>query len=317
VVGHDGLGHATAVGPVQLAGLQQDPEPLQRTALAAVGDVRLVGVPVRNVLPAASERDGAGQMGNCWARPPAGNRSWMSSSRIPCQRWNEGLTDAAALHAELRERGLGRQRADRPPLRPAIPAGPRRALAGQVTAFAEMRTVRTGSRDLEGWLAAVEAATGPDCASLAAGTGTPARPGHGHQDDQTPGVRPRQLRLAPQARHLALWVTTTTKFAAETELPDRAAGRWLGNLVIVSTHDGDDRSAAGSGVSPRGQFMRFAGRPAWFNDARNAVFARGYHGVQIGHFRGSSWSSHDQFPAVRREVLNRRRARPARAPDQQ
>ena len=95
---------------------------------------------------------------------------------------------------------LGRQRADRPPLRPAIPAGARRAragpavpktrqitrwlltrpdhlqpdeqaqleavrarcphidaLAGHVTAFAEMMTARTGSRDLEGWLAAVEA----------------------------------------------------------------------------------------------------------------------------------------------------------------
>ena len=31
------------------------------------------------------------------------------------------------------------------------------ALAGHVTAFAEMMTARTGSRDLEGWLAAVEA----------------------------------------------------------------------------------------------------------------------------------------------------------------
>jgi transposase len=31
------------------------------------------------------------------------------------------------------------------------------ALAGHVTAFAEMMTARTGSRDLEAWLAAVEA----------------------------------------------------------------------------------------------------------------------------------------------------------------
>ena len=40
-----------------------------------------------------------------------------------CQRWNEGVTDAAALHAELRQRGWTGQRADRPPLRRAVPAG--------------------------------------------------------------------------------------------------------------------------------------------------------------------------------------------------
>ena len=42
MVGHDGFGHPTAVGAAQPAGVQQDPEPLQRAALAAVGDVRLV-----------------------------------------------------------------------------------------------------------------------------------------------------------------------------------------------------------------------------------------------------------------------------------
>jgi transposase len=38
-----------------------------------------------------------------------------------------------------------------------------------VTAFAEMMTVRTGSRDLEAWLAAVEADDQADLRSLAAG----------------------------------------------------------------------------------------------------------------------------------------------------
>jgi transposase len=38
-----------------------------------------------------------------------------------------------------------------------------------VTAFAEMMTARTGSRDLEGWLAAVEADDQPDLRSLVAG----------------------------------------------------------------------------------------------------------------------------------------------------
>ena len=116
------------------------------------------------------------------------------------QRWNEGVTDAAALHAELRERGWAgseqtvrryvrpfRQAPAAPGPAPAVPktrqitrwlltrpdhlpAGEQAqlqairarcphidALARHVTAFAEMMTARTGSRDLESWLAAVEA----------------------------------------------------------------------------------------------------------------------------------------------------------------
>ena len=116
------------------------------------------------------------------------------------QRWNEGITDAAALHAELQQRGWAgseqtvrryvrpfRQALAAPGPAPAVPktrqitrwllTRPDRlqadeqaqlqairarcphidALAGHVTAFAEMMTARTGSRDLEAWLAAVEA----------------------------------------------------------------------------------------------------------------------------------------------------------------
>jgi transposase len=116
------------------------------------------------------------------------------------QRWNEGVTDAAALHAELREQGwTGSEQTVRRYVRPfrqapaapdPAPAVPKTrqitrwlltrpdhlqpdeqaqleairarcphidALAAHVTAFAEMITARTGSRDLEAWLAAVEA----------------------------------------------------------------------------------------------------------------------------------------------------------------
>ena len=116
------------------------------------------------------------------------------------QRWNEGVTDAGALHAELRERGwVGSEQTVRRYVRPfrqalaapgPAPAVPKTrqitrwlltrpdhlqageqaqlqairarcphidALAAHVTAFAEMMTARTGSRDLEAWLAAVEA----------------------------------------------------------------------------------------------------------------------------------------------------------------
>jgi len=116
------------------------------------------------------------------------------------QRWNEGVTDAAALHAELQQRGwAGSEQTVRRYVRPfrqaltapgPAPAVPKTrqitrwlltrpdhlkaheqaqleairarcphidALAGHVTAFAEMMTARTGSRDLEAWLAAVEA----------------------------------------------------------------------------------------------------------------------------------------------------------------
>ena len=128
------------------------------------------------------------------------------------QRWNEGVTDAAALHAELRERGwAGSEQTVRRYVRPfrqapaapgPAPAVPKTrqitrwlltrpdhvqpdeqaqiqairarcphidALAGHVTAFAEMMTARTGSRDLEAWLAAVEADEQSGLRSLAAG----------------------------------------------------------------------------------------------------------------------------------------------------
>ena len=131
------------------------------------------------------------------------------------QRWNEGLTDAAALHAELRERGRAgseqtvrryvrpfRQAPAAPDPAPAVPktrqitrwlltrpdrlnAGEQAqlqairarcphtdALAGHLTAFAQMMTARTGSRDLETWLAAVEADDLAGLRSLAAGIRT-------------------------------------------------------------------------------------------------------------------------------------------------
>src|SRR5690349_10555642 len=131
------------------------------------------------------------------------------------QRWNQGVTDAAALHAELRERGWAgseqtvrryvrpfRQALAAPGPAPAVPktrqitgwlltrpdhlhAGEQAqlqairarcphidALAGHVTAFAEMMTARTGSRDLESWLAAVEADDQAGLRSLAAGIRT-------------------------------------------------------------------------------------------------------------------------------------------------
>jgi transposase len=129
-----------------------------------------------------------------------------------CQRWNEGVTDAAALHAELREQGWAgsvqtvrryvrpfRQAPAAPGPAPAVPKTRQitrwlltrpdhlqpdeqaqiqairarcphiDALAGHVTAFAEMMTARTGSRDLEAWLAAVEADEQSGLRSLAAG----------------------------------------------------------------------------------------------------------------------------------------------------
>jgi len=128
------------------------------------------------------------------------------------QRWNEGVTGAAALHAELREQGWAgseqtvrryvrpfRQALAAPGPAPAVPktrqitrwlltrpghlqAGGQAqleavrarcphidALAGHVTAFAEMMTARTGSRDLETWLAAAEAGDQSGLRSLAAG----------------------------------------------------------------------------------------------------------------------------------------------------
>ena len=67
------------------------------------------------------------------------------------QRWNEGITDAAVLHAELRSAGLDRQRADRPPLRPAssaLPAGHDAAALGGAPA----PTVRPKTRRITRWL---------------------------------------------------------------------------------------------------------------------------------------------------------------------
>jgi transposase len=129
-----------------------------------------------------------------------------------CQRWNEGVTDAAALHAELRQRGwAGSEQTVRRYVRPfrqalAAPdpatAAPKTrqitrwlltrpdhlqpgehaqlqqirarcphidTLAGHITAFAQMMTDRTGTRDLEAWLAAVEADDHSGLRSLAAG----------------------------------------------------------------------------------------------------------------------------------------------------
>jgi hypothetical protein len=132
-----------------------------------------------------------------------------------CQRWNEGVTDAAALHAGLREHGWAgsaqtvrryvaptRQALAAPDPAPPVPKTRRitrwlltrpdhlkadeqaqldairarcphiDALAGDVTAFAEMMTARTGSRDLEAWLAAAEADDQAGLRSLAAGIRT-------------------------------------------------------------------------------------------------------------------------------------------------
>ena len=128
------------------------------------------------------------------------------------RRWNDGVTDAAALHAELQEQGwTGSEQTVRRYVRPfrqalaapdPAPAVPKTrqitrwlltrpdhlqadeqaqlqairarcphidALAGHVTAFAEMMTARTGSRDLEAWLTAVEADGQAGLRSLAVG----------------------------------------------------------------------------------------------------------------------------------------------------
>jgi transposase len=129
-----------------------------------------------------------------------------------CQRWNEGVTDAAVLHAELQERGWTgsdqtvrryvapfRRAAAAPGPAPAVPKTRQitrwllsrpdhlrpeqtaqliaikdrcphiSALSGHITSFAEMMTARPGDRDLEGWLAAVEADDQPGLRSFAAG----------------------------------------------------------------------------------------------------------------------------------------------------
>jgi transposase len=129
------------------------------------------------------------------------------------QRWNEGITDATTLHAELQQRGFTgcvrtvrryvapfRQAAAAPDPAPAVPKARQitrwllsrpdhlqaeeqaqlsairatcphiDALARHVASFAEMMTSRTGDRDLEAWLIAVEADDGqPDLRSFATG----------------------------------------------------------------------------------------------------------------------------------------------------
>ena len=129
------------------------------------------------------------------------------------QRWNEGVTDAGVLHAELRQRGFAgsvrtvrrhlapfRGAAAAPDAAPAVPKARQitrwlltrpehlqpgeqaslnaiRAscphidvLARRISSFAEMMTARTGDRDLEAWLTAVEADDGqPELRSFANG----------------------------------------------------------------------------------------------------------------------------------------------------
>jgi hypothetical protein len=129
------------------------------------------------------------------------------------QRCSVGVTDAAALHAGLRQRGFTgsvrtvrryvapfRQSAAAPGPAPAVPKNRQitrwllsrpdhltpeeqaqlsairdrcphiDALAAHIASFAGMMTQRTGDRDLEAWLAAIEADDGqPDLRSFAAG----------------------------------------------------------------------------------------------------------------------------------------------------
>jgi transposase len=128
------------------------------------------------------------------------------------QRWNEGITSAPALHAELQARGWKgsvntvrryvRPFRPLPAAPPAPPAMPKTrtitswllsrpeslteeeqaqlaavrarcphidALAGHVTGFAQMMTRRSGGKDLESWLTAVEASDQPELRSFAAG----------------------------------------------------------------------------------------------------------------------------------------------------
>jgi hypothetical protein len=138
-----------------------------------------------------------------------------------CQRWNEGVTEAAVLHTELTQRGwTGSPQTVRRYVRPFCQAlaapGPAPAVpkprqitrwlltrpdhfqpdeqarlsgirarcphidapAGHVTAFAQMMTRLTGSRDLETWLAPWRPTTAPTpfstASSAPAGRGSPA-----------------------------------------------------------------------------------------------------------------------------------------------
>ena len=221
-----------------------------------------------------------------------------------CQRWNHGVTDAAALHAELQERGWAgsvqtvrryvrpfRQAAAAPGPAPAVPktrqitrwlltrpdhlqadeqaqlAAIRArcphidALAGHVTAFAEMMTARTGSRDLEAWLTAVEADDQAGLRSLATGirndqqavtNGLTLHWNSGRvegtvniqdQDDQAPDVRSRRLRPAPQTRHLAPCVTGSQNSRQSPEIGDPSVEVWVGDLETVVDAVGLERFA--------------------------------------------------------------------------
>jgi len=131
-----------------------------------------------------------------------GKESRLGSFK-PCihQRWSEGVTGAAALRAELQQRGLAGsvrtirrhvapfRQAAAPDPAPAVPKTRQikpeeqarldairascphiDALAGHVASFAEMMTNRTGDRDLKAWLATVEAGDGqPELRSFATG----------------------------------------------------------------------------------------------------------------------------------------------------
>ena len=149
---------------------------------------------------------------SCWSRPPAGNRSWISSSRTSASDGTKASPTPPRSTPNCRQRGWAgstqtvrryvrpfRQAAAAPDPAPAVPKTRQitrwlltrpdhlqptnrpssnairarcphiDALAGHVTAFAEMMTARTGSRDLEAWLAAIEADDQAGLRSLAAG----------------------------------------------------------------------------------------------------------------------------------------------------
>ena len=77
MVGHHGLGHFPAFRAGQAAGFEEDPEPLERAALAAVGDIRLV-------LQGYPGAGGGGEVPDCAARA----RRWS-------QRYQRDLLAAA------------------------------------------------------------------------------------------------------------------------------------------------------------------------------------------------------------------------------
>jgi hypothetical protein len=101
-----------------------------------------------------------------------------------------------------------------------------------VTAFAEMMTARTGSRDLEGWLAAVEADDQPDLRSLVAGirhdqqavtNGLTLPYSSGKVEGTANKMLKRQMYgragFDLQARHLAPCITRTTNSRKSQKFP--------------------------------------------------------------------------------------------------